>query len=99
MHQMKTGLFDQCLYLVANFLYHQHRDYHLRQSYSQFVCQFGEKGVCNSYFILYYIRYSINKFAEVELTSSVINYSQFMSFVQSDSPSFLHYSLLYSHKI
>ena len=61
-------------------------------------CQFGGKGVCNSYFILHQIRYCMNKFGEVELTSSVIHHSQFSSFARSDSPSFLH-PPSYNHRI
>ena len=62
-------------------------------------CQFGGKGVHNSYFILFQIRYSINKKAEVELTSRIIHHSQFLSFAKSDSPSFSHFSPSFNHRI
>ena len=62
-------------------------------------CQFGGKGVHNSYFLLFQIRYNINKKAEVELTSRTIHHSHFSSFANSNSLSLSHFSPSFNHRI
>jgi len=62
-------------------------------------CQFGGKGVHNSYFVLFQIRYSINSLAEVELTSRTIHHSQFSAFANSNLLSFSHFSPSFNHRI
>ena len=62
-------------------------------------CQFGGKGVYNSYFVLFKIKYSINAQAEVEHTSRTIHHSHFSSFAQSDLSSFSNFSPSFNHRI